>query len=81
VSIVFEGIWKRFQRGEQHDSLRDLLPAIARMLLGRKPPLRGDRDFWALRDVSFEVSAGQAGMKSLTLRHRPNWVEAMKASL
>ena len=26
--VVFEGVWKKFQRGERHDSLRDLVPAL-----------------------------------------------------
>ena len=61
MSIVFDGIWKRFQRGEQHDSLRDLLPALTRALLARKPrQARHDRDFWSLQDVAFEVAAGEA---------------------
>jgi len=26
--VVFDGVWKRFRRGERHDSLRDLIPKI-----------------------------------------------------
>ena len=33
--IVFDGVWKRFQRGERVDSLRDLLPWTAKKLLRR----------------------------------------------
>jgi lipopolysaccharide transport system ATP-binding protein len=60
--IVFDGVWKRFHRGPAHDSLRDLIPALAKRVVGRAPAdeeLR-DGDFWAVRDVSFEVSPGQA---------------------
>ena len=61
--VLFDGVWKRFRRGLSHDSLRDLIPAMARRLRpGGSPPqleLRED-DFWALRDVSFEVKPGQA---------------------
>ncbi|MGQ0703912.1 MAG: ABC transporter ATP-binding protein [Gemmatimonadales bacterium] len=60
MSIVFDRVWKQFQRGEIHDSLRDLLPALALGVLGRQPKSRSDQVFWALRDVSFEVTPGQA---------------------
>ena len=36
--IVFDGVWKKFQRGERHDSLRDLIPAAVRRMLGRARP-------------------------------------------
>ena len=28
--IVFDDVWKKFQRGERHDSLRDLIPSLVR---------------------------------------------------
>ncbi len=59
--IHFNGVWKKFRRGEVHDSLRDLIPALARRAFGREtkqPDLRGD-EFWALNDVSFAVEPGQ----------------------
>ena len=59
--IRFDGVWKKFRRGERHDSLRDLIPALGRALVRRR---RGDalerQEFWALEDVSFEVVPGQA---------------------
>lgn len=60
--IEFDGVWKRFHRGELHDSLRDLVPAIARRLAGRRRAIDelGEDDFWAVRDVSFEVGPGEA---------------------
>jgi lipopolysaccharide transport system ATP-binding protein len=61
-AIAVDGVWKKFHRGERHDSLRDLIPAAARRLVGRGPNQaeRGEGDFWALRDVSFRVEPGEA---------------------
>lgn len=60
--VVFEHVWKSFQRGELHDSLRDLIPAMARRITGRGPDHRelSEGGFWAVRDVSFEVAPGEA---------------------
>jgi lipopolysaccharide transport system ATP-binding protein len=60
-AVIFEGVWKKFRRGERHDSLRDLLPAIARRIVrGRRGDELEAEEFWAVRDVSFEVRAGDA---------------------
>ncbi|MCH7840773.1 MAG: ABC transporter ATP-binding protein, partial [Planctomycetes bacterium] len=52
---------KRFRLGESHDSLRDLL-ASAWTYCRRRPSShsRTRRIFWALRDVGFAVSSGEA---------------------
>jgi len=59
--IEFQHVWKKFRRGEVHDSLRDMIPALASKLFGRG---RGEalerREFWAVQDVSFSVRPGQA---------------------
>jgi lipopolysaccharide transport system ATP-binding protein len=60
--IEFEGVWKKFRRGERHDSLRDLVPALAHRLTRRAPlqdNLRSE-EFWAVRDASFSVGPGEA---------------------
>ena len=61
AAVVFDGVWKKFRRGERHDSIRDLIPAIARKLAGRgqSTDLEG-QEFWAVRDASFQVRRGQA---------------------
>lgn len=59
-SIIFDAVSKKFRRGEHHDSLRDFLPALAARMVGRRPAVRQKDEFWAVKDVSFEVGAGQA---------------------
>lgn len=60
--IRVRDVWKKFRRGEHHDSLRDLIPALAKRLVGRapRPEQLGDREFWAVRDLSFDVAPGEA---------------------
>jgi ABC-type polysaccharide/polyol phosphate transport system ATPase subunit len=62
ASVEFDRVWKKFRRGESHDSLRDLAPALVRRLLGRRTVSSelSTSDFWAVRDVSFTVRPGQA---------------------
>ena len=59
--VVFDAVWKKFRRGERHDSLRDLIPAATRAVLGRRngSELR-ELEFWAVKNVSFEVKRGEA---------------------
>jgi ABC-type polysaccharide/polyol phosphate transport system ATPase subunit len=62
AGVDFQQVWKKFHRGEVHDSLRDLLPALVSRLVGRAPRRDdlAEGDFWAVRDVSFSVRPGQA---------------------
>lgn len=59
--ISFDRVWMKFHRGEMHDSLRDLIPTMARRVLRRGPEAAdlAQGDFWALSDLSFEVGPGQ----------------------
>ncbi len=59
--ILFDNVWKKFRRGERHDSLRDLIPSAVARLMGRaREDELQQKEFWAVRNVSFEVHAGKA---------------------
>ena len=62
IVLRFDQIWKKFRRGEQrHDSLRDLIPSLAkRMFKPSRPEGLRDQEFWAIKDVSFQVERGEA---------------------
>lgn len=60
-AIEFNGVWKKFKKGETFDSLRDLVPSMAKWMFSQKQ--LGDlerKEFWALQDVSFRVGQGEA---------------------
>jgi ABC-type polysaccharide/polyol phosphate transport system ATPase subunit len=58
--IEFQHVWKKFRRGEFHDSLRDMVPALASRLFGPRREALEQREFWAVQDVSFSVRPGEA---------------------
>lgn len=58
-TVLFDSVWKMFRRGEYHDSLRDLIPALIKRAVGASSGL-AENEFWAVRDVSFAVRPGEA---------------------
>jgi homopolymeric O-antigen transport system ATP-binding protein len=60
TAIRATGLYKKFRKGEYYDSLRDLLPALVHRSITRSRPELGAQEFWALRDVSFDVARGEA---------------------
>ena len=58
--VVFDNVWKKFRRGERHDSLRDLVPATFSRLRNQPHAELSKEEFWAVSDVSFEVQRGEA---------------------
>jgi lipopolysaccharide transport system ATP-binding protein len=61
IAVEVNRVSKKFHRGELHDSLRDLVPALAKRLFrrGPNPAELSEGDFWAVRDVSFQVKKGE----------------------
>jgi ABC-type polysaccharide/polyol phosphate transport system ATPase subunit len=59
--IEFSRVWKKFRYGE-HNQLRDAIPSLLRRVLRRADPEAGlwSGEFWALRDVDFTVTPGEA---------------------
>ncbi|PIQ89487.1 MAG: hypothetical protein COV72_02980 [Candidatus Omnitrophica bacterium CG11_big_fil_rev_8_21_14_0_20_42_13] len=58
--IEFNNVWKKFNRGEKLNSIRDLVPAMfgKALPLGNGGALKKE-EFWALQDVDFKVEKGE----------------------
>jgi lipopolysaccharide transport system ATP-binding protein len=62
AAIQVEELGKRYRLGAAagfDGSLRDAMTGLARRLTGRGAVAESPRDFWALREVSFQVERGQ----------------------
>jgi lipopolysaccharide transport system ATP-binding protein len=60
LAIAVEGLSKRYEiYAQPQDRLKQMVLPKLQSLMG-KEPLRYYRDFWALRDVSFNVGRGEA---------------------
>src|SRR3954466_8402553 len=89
-SLRLDHVYKRFRRGEKHDSLRDLIPSLVRRAVNpdRERALAPE-EFWVLNDISFDLKRGEtlgiighngAG-KSTMLKHLSGIMEPTRGSI
>ncbi|OGL40513.1 MAG: hypothetical protein A3C43_00995 [Candidatus Schekmanbacteria bacterium RIFCSPHIGHO2_02_FULL_38_11] len=61
VVLEFDHVWKKFKKGEKHNSLRDFIPSMTkRVFKGSQKEELLDKEFWSIKDVSFQVKRGEA---------------------
>lgn len=61
TGIAFDGVWKKFARGEKFDSLRDLIPSLTHSLFSiHQREKLSKKEYWALKDVNFAVGPGES---------------------
>ena len=68
-AIEFNSVWKKFKKGEKLNSLRDSIPAFFnRAIRERGEKTLKDQEFWAVKDVSFDIPhGGVIGMEERTV--------------
>lgn len=61
IALEFDGVWKKFKKGEIYDSLRDLIPAVTMGLFsGKRRRELEEREFWAVHNLAFQARKGEA---------------------
>jgi lipopolysaccharide transport system ATP-binding protein len=62
-TVEFKEVSKKYSKGEAFDCLRDLIPNLVKGLFShneKNKSVLGSKEFWALKDVSFELKKGEA---------------------
>jgi ABC-type polysaccharide/polyol phosphate transport system ATPase subunit len=60
IAVRIAQVSKKFRRGELHGSLRDFVPSLVSGLIREGTDALRAEEFWALRDVDFEIQQGEA---------------------
>jgi len=89
-SLRVDHVFKRFRRGERHDSLRDLIPSLVKRAVRRdRERALAPEEFWVLNDISFDLKKGDtlgiighngAG-KSTMLKHLSGIMEPTRGGI
>ena len=90
LALRMDHVFKRFRRGELHDSLRDLIPALVKRAVRRdRERALAPQEFWVLNDICVDVRKGEtvgvighngAG-KSTMLKHLSGIMEPTRGSV